>query len=88
MVSPVWYNIRRTGETTYELKGEHDVDVNWMNEVRGKDSRGETVGRILPRFAVEAWDQNAYQELAQNIEAAKTLVKIIVEQVTYLLLLR
>ena len=83
MVSPVWYNIRRTGEATYELKGEHDVDVNWMNEVRGTDSRGETVGRILPRFAVEQWDQTAYQELAQNVEAGKTLVGIIIEQVMY-----
>ena len=83
MVSPVWYNIRRTGEGKYELGGEHDVDVNWMKEVRGKDSRGEIVGRILPRFSVEQWDKNAYQELAENVEAAKALIKLIVEQVTY-----
>jgi len=83
MVSPVWYNIRRTGEGKYELGGEHDVDMNWMKDVRGKDSRGEIVGRILPRFSVEQWDKNAYQELAENVEAAKTLITLIIEQVTY-----
>ena len=81
MVSPVWYNIRRTGVAKYQLGGEHDVDVNWMNEVRGNDSRGEIVGRILPRFSVEEWDTNAYKELAENVDAAKALVEIIVEQV-------
>jgi len=83
MVAPVWYNIRRTGEGKYELGGEHDVDVNWMKEVRGEDSRGDIVGRILPRFSVEQWDKNAYQELAETVEAAKTLINLIVEQVTY-----
>ena len=83
MVSPVWYNIRRTGEATYELGGEHDVDISWMNEVRGKDLRGEIVGRILPRFSVDQWDRTAYQELAENVDAAKSLVKLILEQVMY-----
>jgi hypothetical protein len=81
MVSPVWYTIRRVGDAMYDLRGEHDVDVSWMQQVHGKDSRGDTVGRILPRFTVEGWDQAAYQELAGNIEAVEELIRIIVEQV-------
>lgn len=81
MVSPVWYTIRRVGEAMYDVSGEHDVDAGWMEEVRGKDSRGDTIGRILPRFTVEGWDQAAYQELASNLEASEELVRIIIQQV-------
>ena len=84
MVSPVWYNIRHTGVGKYQVAGEHDVDVLWMEEVRGRDSRGEIIGRILPRFTVEGWDKNAYQELIQDPDAGKELIRVIIEQVEYL----
>jgi len=83
MVSPVWYTVRRVGEAMYDLRGEHDVDASWMAEVRGKDARGENVGRIMPRFTVEGWDQTAYQELASNQEAVEELIRLIIEQVKY-----
>ena len=83
MVSPVWFTIRRVGEAMYDVRGEHDVDVSWMQEVRGKDSREETIGRILPRFTVEGWDQAAYQELLANPEAVEELTRVIIEQVKY-----
>lgn len=83
MVSPVWYNIRRVGVGKYELSGEHDVDTGWIEDVRGFDSEGKVVGRILPRFAAERWDNIAIQELAQSKEAGEELKRIIVEQVTY-----
>jgi hypothetical protein len=81
-VSPVWYNIRRVGVGKYELSGEHDVDKGWMEDVRGFDANGKVVGRILPRFAVDRWDNTAVQELAQNKEAGEELKRIILEQVT------
>jgi len=83
MVSPVWYNIRRIDTAMYDLTGEHDVDIPWMEEVRGHDSRGEIIGRILPRFTVDGWDRTAYQELMGNKEAEEALTKLIVEQITY-----
>ena len=82
MVSPVWYNIRRIDTGMYDLSGEHDVDISWMEDVRSHDSRNERVGRILPRFAVEGWDKAAYQELMENKEAGDEITRIIVEQVT------
>ena len=84
MVSPVWYNIRRTGIAGYTLTGEHDVDKSWMKEVRGIDSNGKPIGRILPRFAVEGWDKQAYQELMTNLQAQDRLYDLLVEQVEYL----
>ena len=84
MVSPVWYNIRRTGVAEYTLTGEHDVDKSWMKEVRGIDSNGKPIGRILPRFAVEGWDKQAYQELMTNLQAQDRLYDLLVEQVEYL----
>ena len=83
MVSPVWYNIRRIDSGVYDLSGEHDVDISWMEDVRSHDSRNERVGRILPRFAVEGWDKAAYQELMENKEAGDEITRIIVQQVTY-----
>jgi hypothetical protein len=83
MVSPVWYTIRRVGDAMYDLRGEHDVDASWMAEVRGEDSRGDKIGRIMPRFSVEGWDQTAYQELASNLEAVEELIHLIIDQVKY-----
>ena len=83
MVSPVWYNIRRVGFVQYELSGEHDVDIDWMEEVRGTDSRGEIIGRILPRFTVDGWGQEAYQGLSSNPTAQTELIRLIVGQVKY-----
>lgn len=83
MVSPVWYNIRRVGPSKYEFSGEHDVDKEWMEDVRGVDAEGNTVGRILPRFAVDYWDREAYEELVTSAIAQEELTRGIIEQVKY-----
>jgi hypothetical protein len=83
MVSPVWYNIRRVGPSKYELTGEHDVDKSWMEQVRSTDTEGHIVGRILPRFAVEHWDRDAYEELITSPSAQEELIRIIIAQVKY-----
>jgi hypothetical protein len=83
MVSPVWYNIRRIGPAKYVLAGEHDVDKAWMKEVRGVDSNGDRVGRILPRFVVEGWDAKAYHELATVKDAEKEIIRLLLEQIKY-----
>jgi hypothetical protein len=83
MVSPVWYNIRRIDTAMYVLTGEHDVDISWMEEVRGNDSRGEIIGRILPRFTMDGSDKTAYKELIGNKEAEEELIKLILQQIMY-----
>jgi hypothetical protein len=84
MISPVWYNIRRVGPQQYLLQGEHDVDVGWMNDVRGTDSRGEKVGRIVPRFAADGWDKDAYEEVITHTSAQEQLVNMIIAQIQLL----
>ena len=32
--SPVWLQIKRTGQQKYELTGTHDIDSGWMKSVR------------------------------------------------------
>lgn len=34
MVSPVWLQVLRRGRHMYELGGAHDIDVNWIRDVR------------------------------------------------------
>lgn len=34
IISPIWLQIWRKGDNLYELRGEHDVDVNWVRDVR------------------------------------------------------
>jgi hypothetical protein len=84
MVSPVWYNIRRIDTAMYDLTGEHDVDIPWMEEVRGNDSTGDIIGRILPRFTMDGSDRTAYVELIGNKEAEEELTKLILQQIMYI----
>lgn len=34
MISPVWLQILRRGEGDYEFGGAHDIDANWIRDVR------------------------------------------------------
>jgi hypothetical protein len=83
MVSPVWFVIHRVDVGKYQVGGDHDVDISWMEEVRGKDSRGDVVGRILPRYGLGGWDRDAYQELLGGPEAQQELIRIVVDHVKY-----
>lgn len=44
IISPVWFQIVKDGDE-YKIAGAHDVDVNWMRELRskGKKERGTTL---------------------------------------------
>jgi len=48
IISPVWLQIERTGRLKYQLKGTHDIDANWMKDVRKKSDKNlEFLPRIL-----------------------------------------
>jgi hypothetical protein len=82
MVSPVWYNIRRTGTGKYRIDGEHDVDQGWMREVRYETPGGQVMGRILPRFTADGWDKDAYEEIIKSESAKEEFTRMILEQIT------
>ncbi|OQR97571.1 chitinase domain-containing protein 1 precursor, partial [Thraustotheca clavata] len=50
MIAPVWYQIRRNEDEDAILTGAHDVDQNWMQEVKGNDGLGP---KIVPRIVFE-----------------------------------
>ncbi|CDS11651.1 hypothetical protein LRAMOSA03914 [Lichtheimia ramosa] len=77
-VSPVWYYVERSNDPDemFTIVGEHDVDKQWMDQVRGPDT-----GKIVPRFQFRNWDFNAYQSFASNPEEANKLVELLMDQV-------
>ncbi|KAI9491322.1 glycoside hydrolase superfamily [Zychaea mexicana] len=73
-VSPVWYYIEAH---EFMLIGEHDVDENWIKEVR--DGGG---AKIVPRFQFRNWEFQDYQSFVSNAEEeASKVVDIIMNQV-------
>jgi len=34
MISPVWLQIKRGADGTYQITGEHDVDSKWIGRLR------------------------------------------------------
>lgn len=37
------------------IKGQHDVDKGWMNEVRTANGNTDPFPKIVPRFLFEGW---------------------------------
>lgn len=63
IISPVWFQIVKDGDE-YKLAGGHDVDVNWMRELRrkGKQERGTTL-KIFPRFIFDKFTERDFSRL-------------------------
>ncbi|KAL9653460.1 hypothetical protein ABK040_002094 [Willaertia magna] len=57
IISPVWLNIIPNKGNIFEISGIHDIDLNWMKEVRKVNSK------ILPRlrFEYSKWTQQDLQ---------------------------
>lgn len=51
IISPVWLQIERVGRLKYELKGTHDIDKNWIVDVRKSSDKNEI--EFLPRILFE-----------------------------------
>eukprot|EP00730_Choanoeca_flexa_P009300 TRINITY_DN12625_c1_g1_i2.p1 TRINITY_DN12625_c1_g1~~TRINITY_DN12625_c1_g1_i2.p1 ORF type:complete len:408 (+),score=71.00 TRINITY_DN12625_c1_g1_i2:80-1303(+) len=67
-VSPVWFQMERRGPEKYELKGEQDVDQDWLAQVKAPTDDGKTV-RVVPRVIVESLNQpDLIALLTENIE--------------------
>lgn len=41
MISPVWLQVRHTGNKKYEITGTHDIDNKWMEDVRRAGPTGQ-----------------------------------------------
>jgi len=54
-ISPVWYNIQAdsaNNQLEFFFTGDHDVDINWIKEVKGEANREKSgfIPKIVPRF--------------------------------------
>ncbi|XP_067624959.1 chitinase domain-containing protein 1 [Eurosta solidaginis] len=80
IISPVWFQIVKKGEE-YKLSGSHDVDANWMREVRvkGKGNSGTTV-KIYPRFVFDKFTERDFSLLltmdVERVRLSELLVNV------------
>lgn len=76
MISPVWIQINRKGKENYEIAGTHDIDVNWIKEVRSA-SKGKT--KILPRILFDKFSDHDYSQLLSYPNERQIVTKLIVD---------
>ncbi|XP_045477613.1 chitinase domain-containing protein 1 [Harmonia axyridis] len=76
-ISPVWLQVKRNGPLNYELRGTHDIDVDWLLKV--KNAGRERKLKILPRILFEGWSGQDFINLMTKEEESEKLIKMLVE---------
>lgn len=77
-ISPVWYQIHRIATNKYVLKGGHDVDQNWITDVR-TNSLNHT--KIVPRMMLEFSTEDDFQALIQHETEMRAFVSAIILEI-------
>ncbi|KAI8377002.1 glycoside hydrolase superfamily [Blakeslea trispora] len=77
-VSPVWYYVQRRSAMQFDMDGEHDVDQNWIKDVRD-ESTGK--GKVLPRFQLRGWTGDDLKQFITSAEESRKLAEEIYTQV-------
>lgn len=72
-ISPTWYHFNR-GDV--QLKGEQNVDRNWMDEVKGR-YQNYVSPKILPRVAFDGWSESDFEQLFKNQQKSEKLIESI-----------
>jgi len=73
-ISPVWLQIQAVGNS-YKITGSHDIDNNWVQDVRKTNSKV----KILPRMIFEQWNVEQFQSLFSAQETLYGFVNYISE---------
>ena len=47
MISPVWLQIKRKPAGTFFMTGTHDIDHEWIREVRKKGKKSQVKGMFV-----------------------------------------
>lgn len=76
IISPVWIQINRKGKEKYQLGGTHDIDLNWMKDVR---SAGKGKTKILPRILFDQFTDHDYSQLLSFPNERLVVTKSIVD---------
>ncbi|XP_065827040.1 chitinase domain-containing protein 1-like [Oscarella lobularis] len=72
-VSPVWLQIKRKQDGSFDILGGHDITQDWMSEVKnGRQTE------IAPRLFFDGWSGSDYQALLSSEDAIKEITAIAV----------
>lgn len=73
-ISPVWLNIKRTGNEKYTIGGTHDIDKKWIQILKENNPKI----KVVPRIIFQEWSvddihaifqsENEKQQLAATLE--------------------
>jgi chitinase domain-containing protein 1 len=72
-VSPVWLQLRRRKDGSFDIEGVHDIDTGWMKDVRS----GASQVQILPRLLFDQWSGADYQAVLTSEDAFKELTAVV-----------
>ncbi len=75
-ISPVWYQVRPQRSGQYTVTGEHDVDSEWMQEVRKPGDNGRKA-KIVPRFEFLEWTKEDWINFLQGPDSSLNQASVI-----------
>jgi hypothetical protein len=80
-VSPVWLTLEPDGN----IKGVHDVDQDWIEQVRNAASAQGSTVKIVPRVYFGGWAEQALQALKRPavVSALSTVFVAMCQYVCY-----
>ncbi|XP_066250520.1 chitinase domain-containing protein 1 [Euwallacea similis] len=76
-ISPVWLQVRRRGPLDYDVTGIHDIDKQWVINVRNAGRERNT--KVVPRILFDSWTGEDYRALFKNSEEISALNEILVK---------
>jgi len=76
MISPVWLQVKRKPAGTYYMAGTHDIDHEWVREVRKRGKRSGV--KIVPRVLFDEWTSDDFYALFTSGTEPKELTKTLV----------
>ncbi|XP_055386382.1 chitinase domain-containing protein 1 [Condylostylus longicornis] len=79
IISPVWLQVLRKGENSYILAGVHDVDINWMKDVRKAGKSDYHSLKIYPRVIFDKFGDKDYNRLLSFPSERQAVNKMIVK---------
>ncbi|KAK3914325.1 Chitinase domain-containing protein 1 [Frankliniella fusca] len=69
-ISPVWLQIRHNADLKYKITGTHDIDPNWISEVKKNNIK------MVPRILFDGWTPQHIEEL-EGRAAKDKVIKLI-----------
>jgi len=76
MISPVWLQVKRKPTGTFYMTGTHDIDHDWVKEVRKRGKKTQV--KILPRVLFDGWSSDDFYSLFTTGSEPKELIKTLI----------